>query len=95
MGIIPYELDHVVYGDGSGMPCEPRSLAAFVDQLAAEDSWVVDGNYATWVDPLLAKADLIILLDVPRLTAVWRVVKREVTGGVSALRGTRFWCFMR
>lgn len=81
LGILPYELDRVVFGDGSGPPAQPRSLASFVDQLTAEDCWIADGNYVHWAEPLLARADLILFLDTSWPWAMWRALKRELTAG--------------
>ena len=79
LGILHYELDRVAFGDGTGPPAQPRSRASFVDQLAAEDCWIADGDYVHWVEPLLARADLILFLDTSWPTATWRALKRELT----------------
>jgi adenylate kinase family enzyme len=41
--------------------------------------WVIDGNYHTVRDPILAQADTVIWLRFPWRTSFWRVFKRTVT----------------
>ena len=95
LGILPYDLDRVAFGDGNGPPAQPRSLASFVDQLMAEDCWIVDGNYVRWVEPLLARADLILLLDIPAPRAMWRFLRREFTVSVPSQRRPGLWHAIR
>lgn len=47
-----------------------------VERLAAEDAWVMDGNYGGTLDLRLAACDTAIFLDMPRLVCIWRVMKR-------------------
>ncbi|MBM2622787.1 hypothetical protein JIG36_45535 [Actinoplanes sp. LDG1-06] len=46
--------------------------------LAATGRWVTDGLYAGWTTPLRDAADVIIWLDLPATTSLWRVLKRAV-----------------
>jgi adenylate kinase family enzyme len=50
-----------------------------VEELAARESWVMDGNYSGTLDVRLAACDAVIFLDLPRALCVWRVLKRIVT----------------
>jgi hypothetical protein len=45
-------------------------------QLAAEERWVLEGNYGDTIDIRARRADLIVLLDLPRLLCCWRVIVR-------------------
>jgi adenylate kinase family enzyme len=54
----------------------PDEWTAAVDRLAAGERWVMDGNYGGTLDRRLARADTVVFLDAPRLTSLWRVVKR-------------------
>ena len=47
-----------------------------VRALAAEDAWVMDGNYGGSMDLRLARADTVVFLDLPRLTMVARILGR-------------------
>lgn len=53
----------------------------FAEQVAAAaagDRWVIDGNYSRAFAPRFARADLVVFLDFPRRTSLWRVTKRRV-----------------
>ena len=45
----------------------------------AEESWVIDGNFSGTLELRAARADTIIVLDLPRRVCLWRVGKRVVT----------------
>ena len=47
-----------------------------VQELVAEASWVMDGNYGGTLDQRLAACDMVVFLDVPRLRCLWRVLRR-------------------
>lgn len=54
-------------------------------RIANEPDWLVEGIYVVLVDPLLAAADIIVLLDVAWHIAAWRIVIRHI---FTTLRGT-------
>jgi adenylate kinase family enzyme len=47
-----------------------------VRALAAQDSWVMDGNYAATLGLRLSRADTVVVLDLPRAQCLYRVVRR-------------------
>ncbi len=49
-----------------------------VEELLPGESWVMDGNYASTLDLRLAACDTAVFLDTPKLTCLWRVLKRRV-----------------
>ena len=53
-----------------------RDLAAAI----AGERWILDGNFlaADGDDPRFGRADTVILLDLPRRTCLWRVLRRLV-----------------
>ena len=56
---------------------------AMVEAFMARDSWVIDGNYAGFLQARrLEEADLIVFLDLPRLTCL-----RQAWGRYRRLRG--------
>lgn len=55
-----------------------------VQSLAANDRWVIDGNYAAVQELVWARADTVVWLDLPRLVVTARVIRRTI--GRVALR---------
>lgn len=45
--------------------------------MATHDNWVIDGNYRGTISLRLAQADTILWLKVPRLVAIYRILKRS------------------
>jgi adenylate kinase family enzyme len=72
-----------LYHQPNWTPLPEIEFRAVVDQVVANDAWVVDGNYAAIGDLVLARADTVVLLDLPRHVVmrqiVWRTVRRAVT----------------
>ena len=49
---------------------------SIVTKLAAEDNWIMDGNYSGTWDLRIPRADTIIFLDKPTSVCLYRVLKR-------------------
>ena len=49
-----------------------------VAAICATDAWVIDSAYGRWADVPLARADLIVGLDLPRWLSLSRLVRRTV-----------------
>lgn len=56
---------------------EPAEWAQKVGHFAAQNSWIIDGNYRNTLDIRLQRADTVIFLDLPRWVCVWRATKRR------------------
>lgn len=76
-----YDLDQL--GRKHGPHAAPLVADAFV--IAQQPSWVTEGIYLLFTDPLLEQADYIVLLDVGWPTAAWRIIRRHIANTV---RGT-------
>ena len=50
-----------------------------VDELIQRDSWIMDGNYDSTLEPRLEACDTVVLLDLPRVLCLYRVLKRSLT----------------
>lgn len=50
-----------------------------VEELVARDKWIIEGNYHSTYNIRFARADCILLLDIPKTKAIYRVLKRHVT----------------
>ena len=47
-----------------------------VMNLAAKDSWIIDGNFGSTMDIRFKRADTIIFMDFSTVKCLWRVLKR-------------------
>jgi len=61
------ELDLVAFpAQGPRIPLKSdEELAVEVGLIMANDSWIVEGIYTGWCDPLIFGADLVVWLDPP------------------------------
>lgn len=46
--------------------------------IAAQDSWVLDTAYSSWLDLVLPRVDLVVGLDYPRWFSLQRLLRRSV-----------------
>ncbi|UDY35738.1 AAA family ATPase [Dermatobacter hominis] len=71
------ELDSVFHRPGWTHP-DAEEFRAEVRELVARERWVIDGNYSAVQDLVWARADAVVWLDPPRLTATARVLRRTL-----------------
>lgn len=57
---------------------DAETFDATVRELAAEELWIIDGNYSRTLDLRLERADTVFLLDFPRYLCLYRVIKRRL-----------------
>jgi adenylate kinase family enzyme len=57
-------------------PVDPDAFAAAVADFAAQDRWVIEGNYSGTMAPRIARADTVLILDRPRILCLFSVVAR-------------------
>ncbi len=75
LGLRHVELDALAHtADRTALP-EPLVRARVADAIDRED-WVVDGDSPVLRDLIWSRADLIVWLDYPLPTVLWRVLKR-------------------
>lgn len=75
LGLPVVHLDRHFWGP-QWTPTGAEEWRAVVAGLAAGDRWVMDGNYGATLDLRLPRAELVVFLDTPRLTCVYRAVTR-------------------
>lgn len=49
-----------------------------VEAAVARDRWIIDGNFAKTFDIRMPRADMIVWVDQPRLTCIWRAFARTM-----------------
>lgn len=76
LGVRHVEIDALFHGPG-WMPRE--TFEAEVEAFSAAPTWVTEWQYSTVRERLAQRADLVVWLDLSRLTVMRRVVHRTVT----------------
>jgi len=84
-GLPVVHLDREFWLSGWVEPLKAEWVAR-ADQLAAEPSWVMDGNYAAAWETRLPACDAIVLLDFGRSTCLARVIRRSLRRSLTAIR---------
>jgi len=78
LGLPVVHLDTINWNPG-WVQTEVARFRERVAEAAAQDAWVIDGNYTTHLDLRLPRAQALIWLDLPRSTyfrrAVWRSIR--------------------
>ena len=77
-GLPVVHLDVLYWKPGWTQP-PPEEFAALLGDAVARDRWILDGNFLRdGDDPRFGRADTVIVLDLPRTTCLWRVLKRRI-----------------
>lgn len=74
-GLPVVHLDAVYWHEG-WVETPKDAWAEAVREMAAEEAWIMDGNFGGTMDLRLAAADTIVFLDLPPSLCVLRVVRR-------------------
>jgi adenylate kinase family enzyme len=76
---LPYvEVDELTWEPG-WVPVPDEIQRERITAVCAGDAWVLDHAYGKWLDVPLARADLVVGLDLPRLVSLSRLVRRTLT----------------
>jgi adenylate kinase family enzyme len=82
LGCRHVELDAIFHQPG-WQPLPTEEFRARVAELAAGETWVIDGNYSAVRDIVWQRADTVVWLDLPRRVVMrritWRTLRRAVT----------------
>jgi adenylate kinase family enzyme len=69
--------DELTWQPGWVLVDEARQREVFAE-VAAQDRWVLDTAYGSWLDLVLPRAQLVVALDYPRWFSLQRLVRRTV-----------------
>lgn len=74
-----FDLDDIQWdnesnGYGKKMPDEKRNC--LLQQILANNSWIIEGVYYAWVLESFEKADIIYVLDIPKYIYKYRIIIR-------------------
>ncbi|GAA0544326.1 hypothetical protein GCM10009546_02980 [Actinomadura livida] len=66
-----------MYYDDEWNKLPQDEFAAIQEDLAAAESWVIDGNYAGTLPIRLRRATHVVFLDLPAVTCLWGITQRR------------------
>ncbi len=75
---LPYHAVDELTWDPGWVPVSEDGQRERIGAICATDEWVLDSAYGMWLDLPLARADLVVGLDLPRLVSLSRLVRRTV-----------------
>jgi adenylate kinase family enzyme len=75
---LPYHAIDDLTWEPNWVPVSTEVQRERVGAVCAGDSWVIDSAYGRWLDLPLARADLIVGLDLPRWLSFGRLFRRTV-----------------
>jgi adenylate kinase family enzyme len=76
LGIAVVHLDALYWRPGWVEPSKAE-WAETVSDVLKRDAWIMDGNYSGTLAERIDACDVVIFLDVPRTTCLWRVIRRR------------------
>lgn len=83
LGVPAVHLDQLAHVPNSAWQRRPDAdFISAHDQVIAEDSWIIEGNYSICMPQRFARATTVIWLDPPRLGCLWRYVLRSLWSSV-------------
>ena len=77
LGLPLIHLDALYWSSG-WVPTPADEWRRRVEELIAHPRWVMDGNYGGTLDLRLARCEMVVFLDLPRVVCLWRVLKRQL-----------------
>jgi adenylate kinase family enzyme len=76
-GLPVVHLDPIFWREG-WTPAPRDDARRALDAAIEGDRWILDGNFLDTGDDRFQRADAVVFLDLPRLTCLWRILKRLV-----------------
>ena len=87
-----FDLDNIQWdnnaqGYGVKMPVEKRD--GLLKEILANDKWIIEGVYYTWVQQSFEDADKIYVLDMPKYLYISRIIRRSVKRKLGIQKGKK------
>jgi adenylate kinase family enzyme len=77
LGLPYHAVDELTWEPG-WVPVSEQIQRERIGAICASDEWVLDSAYGMWLDLPLARADLVVGLDLPRLVSLGRLFRRTL-----------------
>ncbi|MBQ3127587.1 MAG: DNA topology modulation protein FlaR [Clostridia bacterium] len=79
--------DNNAQGYGVKMPVEKRN--ALLQEILANDEWIIEGVYYAWVQQSFEEADKIYVLDMPKYLYISRIIIRSIKRKLGIQKGKK------
>ena len=79
--------DNNAQGYGVKMPVEKRNV--LLQEILANDEWIIEGVYYAWVQQSFEDADKIYVLDVPKYLYTSRIIMRSIKRKIGIQKGKK------
>ncbi len=77
LGLRIINMDHIYWQPGWIMRSQEEITTLVLSEIE-HDGWIFEGNNSITFPQRVAKADMLLWLDLPRETCIWRVIKRSL-----------------
>ncbi|SHK21900.1 AAA family ATPase [Hespellia stercorisuis] len=87
-----YDLDDLLWdnkADSYGVKRNTDERYAMLQEILNKDNWIIEGVYYKWCKQCFADADRIFLLEVPRHTYRYRIIKRFIRRKLGLEKGKK------
>ncbi len=71
-----HEIDEVYWKEKYSKRRSVKDRDKLLRDILKEKDWIVEGVYGTWIEPVLKKSSVVILLDLPFRILAYRILKR-------------------
>ena len=92
LGIPHYDLDDIQWDNSAksyGTKRAPQERAVMLDKILQKDDWIIEGVYYAWCGRCFEDADKIYLLNVPRRTYRYRIIRRFIRRKLGIEKGKK------
>lgn len=79
--------DNNAQGYGVKMPVEKRNV--LLQEILANDEWIIEGVYYAWVQQSFEDADKIYVLDIPKYLYTSRIIMRSIKRKIGIQKGKK------
>ncbi len=73
-----YDLDDVFWTNKFNKKRSEKARDTKFKNLCNKKEWIIEGVYSTWIEYGIKKADLVVLLKIPKTSLFWRITKRSL-----------------
>lgn len=87
-----YDLDDLQWDNKAefyGVKRNPDERQAMLQEILNKENWIIEGVYYKWCKQCFADADKIYLLEVPRSTYRYRIIKRFIRRKLGREKGKK------